>query len=157
MKPLIHESVAEEKVAKRRTNSKSTMLSVKILNVVDWTQTVSIQKPESLPDSVVWNIDCEKASVLKDLWTGRVEEVPVCGRRSCKRTVVMSCEMLPETVSGNIVYRQCASSQQNAARCGTGSHEWDSGCCHRGKCAVNVTGARWSQCRRWFQTGEASG
>ena len=108
----VHESVAEEKVAKRRTNSKSTMLSVKILKLVDWTQTVSIQKSESLPDSVVWNIDCEKASVLKDFWTGRVEEVPVCGSRSCKRTVVMSCETLPETVSGITVYRQCGSSQQ---------------------------------------------
>ena len=54
----VHESVAEEKVAKRRTNSKPTMLSVKILKMVDWTQTVSIQKSESLPDSVVWNIGC---------------------------------------------------------------------------------------------------
>ena len=77
----VHESVAEEKVAKRCTNSKSTMLSVKILNLVDWTQTVSIQRSEGLPDSVVWNIDCEKASELKDLWTGRVEEVPVCGSK----------------------------------------------------------------------------
>ena len=73
----VHESVAEEKVAKRRTNSKSTMLSVKILNLVDWTQTVSIQEPESLSDSVVWNIGCVRASVLKGLGQDKWRK---CGR-----------------------------------------------------------------------------
>ena len=36
----------------------------------------------------------------------------MCGSRSCRRTVVMSCEMLPETVPGITVNRQCGSSQQ---------------------------------------------
>ena len=37
------------------------------LKLVDGARTVSIQKSESLPDLVVWNIGCVRAFVLKDL------------------------------------------------------------------------------------------